>query len=186
MGAEHGPLKFGQDQYPAPARSPSRFRSEDRLGSRRSASVILDGNGLSAMDCPRHVGFHPGSDRTIGIRGMSQPANRANSETRPPPGGCARFEDGFISEIPNFSLFIGPKSAIYPLMSRPHEGRFAIVTDVGAGCGGREQRFRRVRGSRTAKSCGPDAPTLASSLRRESQATVANKPGHRGEREGNR
>src|SRR5664279_1740004 len=38
---------------------------------------------------------------------------------------------------------------------------------------------------RTAKSCGPDAPTLASSSRGASflGATVANKPGHRGERE---
>ena len=37
---------------------------------------------------------------------------------------------------------------------------------------------------RTAKSCGPDAPTLASSVRKVfPQATVANKPGHRGERD---
>jgi hypothetical protein len=35
---------------------------------------------------------------------------------------------------------------------------------------------------RTAKSCGPDAPTLASSSRKTLPwATVANKPGHRGE-----
>src|SRR5438874_10492471 len=40
--------------------------------------------------------------------------------------------------------------------------------------------------TRTAKSCGPDAPMLASSLREEAQATVSNKPGHRGEHEGNR
>jgi hypothetical protein len=40
---------------------------------------------------------------------------------------------------------------------------------------------------RTAKSCGPDASTLASSFAEQSvQATVANKPGHRGEPEGNR
>ena len=38
--------------------------------------------------------------------------------------------------------------------------------------------------TRTAKSCGPDAPTLASSLAGSiPQATVANKPGHRGEHE---
>src|SRR5712675_1801866 len=36
---------------------------------------------------------------------------------------------------------------------------------------------------RTAKSCGSDAPMPASSLREEAQATVSNKPGHRGERE---
>ena len=42
---------------------------------------------------------------------------------------------------------------------------------------------RRTRASRTAKSCGPDASTLASSLRiQNSQATVTNKPGRRGER----
>src|SRR5882724_1136816 len=36
---------------------------------------------------------------------------------------------------------------------------------------------------RTAKSCRSDAPGLASSLREEAQATVSNKPGHRGEHE---
>src|ERR1700726_2975706 len=33
---------------------------------------------------------------------------------------------------------------------------------------------------RTAKPCGPDAPTLASSWRSNPQTTVARKPGHRG------
>src|SRR5712672_4656264 len=36
---------------------------------------------------------------------------------------------------------------------------------------------------RTVKLCGSDAPMLASSLREGAQATVSNKPGHRGERE---
>src|SRR5712691_6230687 len=36
---------------------------------------------------------------------------------------------------------------------------------------------------RTAKSCRSDAPMLASRLREEAQATVSNKPGHRGEHE---
>src|SRR5207302_9569165 len=35
---------------------------------------------------------------------------------------------------------------------------------------------------RTAKPCGPDAPTLASSWRSDPQAMVAIKPGHQGER----
>ena len=42
---------------------------------------------------------------------------------------------------------------------------------------------------RTAKSCGPDAPTLASNWRRCSRIAlmmVATKPGHQGEHEGNR
>src|SRR5258708_17195365 len=38
-------------------------------------------------------------------------------------------------------------------------------------------------GLRTAKSCGPDASTPASSLREEAQATVTRKPDHRGEHE---
>jgi hypothetical protein len=41
------------------------------------------------------------------------------------------------------------------------EGRIAIVTNVGRGCGGRECAFDEQRRSRTAKTCGPDASTLA-------------------------
>ena len=48
----------------------------------------------------------------------------------------------------------------------PHEGRFAVVTDVGSGMRWTRQRqAQSLRGrmmlSRTAKSCGPGAPTLA-------------------------
>jgi hypothetical protein len=70
-----------------------------------------------------------------------------------------------------------------------------IVTDVGAGCGGRGSVLR-ARGSqggffesvsdqqhaderrllRTAKSCGPDAATLASSLRRHVGPTGLRQP----------
>jgi hypothetical protein len=59
---------------------------------------------------------------------------------------------------------------------------------LGAGCDGRGSvRCANARGrmmlSRTAKSCGPDAPTLASSSREAgfSGVTVARKPGHRGD-----
>jgi hypothetical protein len=92
------------------------------------------------------------------------------------------------------------------------EGRFAIVTDVGHGMRWTRQRLARdgVAGRverlvsdhrvcgremllRTAKSCGPDAPMLASSLVEGKSAlpgadesdiremTVAKEPGHRGE-----
>src|ERR1700730_1111043 len=43
-------------------------------------------------------------------------------------------------------------------------GRVAIVTNVAVRCGGRVARERRARAMRTAKSCGPGAPMLASSL----------------------
>ena len=49
-----------------------------------------------------------------------------------------------------------------------HEGRFAIVTDVGrdaVDAGGATDESAYLR---TAKSCGPDAPTLASSSREAS------------------
>jgi hypothetical protein len=62
-------------------------------------------------------------------------------------------------------------------------GVCAIVTDVG--CGMRWTRAVSATNDvdpRTAKSCGPDAPTLVSSRRNYSPATVARKPGHRGER----
>jgi hypothetical protein len=46
---------------------------------------------------------------------------------------------------------------------RSSEGRFAIVTDVERGMRWTQRRVRRTRPLRTAKSCGPGAPTLASS-----------------------
>jgi hypothetical protein len=56
------------------------------------------------------------------------------------------------------------------------------------GCGGRKRRQARKRWTkrrlRTAKSCGPDAPTLAFKLAmmlRITLAMVARKPGHQGE-----
>jgi hypothetical protein len=72
--------------------------------------------------------------------------------------------------------------------SRPARGAFRDRHDaLGWGCDGRfgVRRFlRRTKTSRrTAKSCGPGAAMLASSLRSYPQVTVANKPAHRGEHE---
>jgi hypothetical protein len=54
----------------------------------------------------------------------------------------------------------------------------------GAGCGGRDHIVRRAMGSRTAKSCGPDSPTLESSLaRRFAGRWWLTSPVHQGERE---
>jgi hypothetical protein len=70
----------------------------------------------------------------------------------------------------------------------PHRGAARDRHERGAGCGGRRRRFDEGACMRTAKSCGPDAPTLASSFRGtvSARARVARKPGHPGEREGNR
>jgi hypothetical protein len=64
----------------------------------------------------------------------------------------------------------------------------AHVTNAGrdavdAAASGEQWRAGRMMLKRTAKSCGSDAPGLASSLREEAQATMTTKPGHRGEHE---
>jgi hypothetical protein len=83
----------------------------------------------------------------------------------------------------NISVLALPKSLLYPSTSRPTEGRIMIVTNAGwdavdAAAPARRMRSqggfpvsghdarRRTALKRTAKSCGPDASTPASSLRR--------------------
>jgi hypothetical protein len=90
-------------------------------------------------------------------------------------------------QSPLQKYFASPVGQIISTNSRhptPPEGRIAIVTDAGCGCGGRGSVLRAMESQggsmrpvsdrrasgremlqRTAKSCGPDAPTLASSLR---------------------
>ncbi len=61
--------------------------------------------------------------------------------------------------------------------SRPEEGRCAIVTNAGRDAVDAEGVARRARLKRTEKSCGPDAPTLASSSwKTNPRATVAKSP----------
>jgi len=89
-----------------------------------------------------------------------------------------------------FSGFHHPQiTGISIAVSFPQEGRLAIVTDVGSGMRWtRRVLLTRALSSRTVKSCGPDASTLASSFaeRQFREATVTNKPDHRGEYEGTR
>jgi hypothetical protein len=87
----------------------------------------------------------------------------------------------------NIPVFSRPKSIHIPCRPVPQEGRLAIVTDAGRDAMDADGAFDEQRLRWTAKSCGPDAPTLASSWRKITPLmTVANKPGHRGEHEGNR
>ena len=61
----------------------------------------------------------------------------------------------------NIPFRASPKSVAYPVPSRLSEGRFAIVTDVrreAMDAGGASDEGACLR---TAKSCGPDASTLA-------------------------
>ena len=88
--------------------------------------------------------------------------------SRDPGNFCFRF-----SEICGSVRFIPPRSEG---RTRRHGRR--------AGCDGRGLASSDEGcGRRTAKACGPDLPTLGSTLRaQESGGTVAIKPGHRGER----
>src|SRR6266567_4842019 len=90
-----------------------------------------------------------------------------------------------------FASRLGRNRFIDSVVPAHQEGRIAIVTDVGLGMRwtqGVEAQSLRGRATllRTAKSCGPGAPTLALSSQRRFRvlrATVAKEPGHRGERE---
>jgi hypothetical protein len=63
-----------------------------------------------------------------------------------------------ISDFQKLSLTLDPNHLLIPCHPVPREGALAIVTDVGAGSGGRRCAFDEQRVRRTAKSCGPDAP----------------------------
>ena len=58
-----------------------------------------------------------------------------------------------------------PKSKAESPRLVPHEGRIAIVTDAGRDAVDARDASDEGADLRTAKSCGPDASTLASSLR---------------------
>ncbi len=82
-------------------------------------------------------------------------------------------------------IFVFPKRSNYDLTkpSRPHEGRFAIVTIRGAGCDGRGRAARRAARARTVKPCGPDSPALGSSCsERSARRRWLQSPTHRRER----
>ena len=67
------------------------------------------------------------------------------------------------------------------------KGRLAIVTNAGRDAVDADGADNERRWKWTAKSCGPDAPTLAFKLVATTPlATVTKKPGHRGDHEGNR
>ena len=64
-----------------------------------------------------------------------------------------------------FACGVGQITSTFPRIPARYEGRFAIVTKRWAGDAVDAFRAtRRARVRRTAKSCGPDIPTLISSL----------------------
>jgi hypothetical protein len=91
------------------------------------------------------------------------------SEARLPVGQINSSSNYFLSSATskNISLRRYPKSLLKFPPSRPTEGRLAIVTDAGRDAVDAGGAADESAGLRTAKSCGPDAPTLASSWRKQ-------------------
>jgi hypothetical protein len=82
-----------------------------------------------------------------------------------------------------FRSRIAQIKTISAAVSSHQEGRLAIVTDAGRDAMDAKARSSMRSFSRTAKTCGPDASTLASSWRRSFPLmTVTTKPDHREER----
>jgi hypothetical protein len=77
-------------------------------------------------------------------------------------------------------LFFRIRKSPYIHPVPPTEGCFANVTNAGWDAVDVDGALDESGCRRTAKTCGPDASTPASSLQ-FSQATVATKPDHRGE-----
>ena len=110
------------------------------------------------------------------------------------PGGAVRRERKFAR---NFKLILpvqSPLQKYFPFPVRQIRGIGSRVLSRkrgvaqrhqrGAGCGGRGCAFDEQRRKRTAKSCGPDASTPASSSRNTiPRMTVTRKPDRRGEHE---
>jgi hypothetical protein len=143
----------------------------------------------------RHQRVHGSiSQRRYGSR-LCGAARRALHRVRDTSGICSRRRGDlpvghFCVQPPLQKYFASPVGQIISTNSRhptPQEGRIMIVTDAGwdavdaaAFCARRDRRAGRKTCERstasgremllrTAKSCGPDAPTLASSSRRLSR-----------------
>src|SRR5258707_4848150 len=105
------------------------------------------------------------------------------------PGRRGRRPEGPATNVQKFRDSACQRTLItsIPITVLPTEGR-AHVTNaerdaVDAAASGERMRAGRMILMRTAKSCGSDAPMLASSLANFRGTTVSNKPGHRGEHE---
>jgi hypothetical protein len=151
------------------ARRTSRLDLDKQL---RDKPLPVDGTAVDVIQSPKlEPALHPGCGADLALIC---------------PTGClvVLLSSPICKNIP---LRSWPKSNLELPPSRPTQrgvsrsSRTLERDAVDAGSALDEQRLMR-----TAKSCGPDAPTLASSLRNDPQATVANKPGRRGEHEGNR
>src|ERR1700733_9698850 len=93
-----------------------------------------------------------GNSLAVGIRGgLCRPKNDLHVESP-----LQKYFHSLLTQITCISLAIPSHT----------EGRLAIVTDAGRDAVDAGGALTKALGLRTAKSCGPDAPTLASSWRK--------------------
>ena len=98
-----------------------------------------------------------------------------------PTGKSARSCPAPVAKIYRFAF--DPKHLYKPRRLAPSQrGVSWSSRNVGAGCDGRRRYRRRTIPMRTAKPCGPGARRWRQVCGECPQATVANKPDHRGER----
>jgi len=160
-----------------------------RVARRAKAEAIHVSTVHTTMDCfaepviGRAFARPVGSQWRCGGSGRDKSTRRANrSKSLSSPSQ---------KDIP---LNPSGKSKLKCPPSRPKEGRIAIVTDVGAGCGGRDSvgaqvdrragrrsvsgswRARRTALMRTAKPCGPDTRCWCQVARRRSRSDRIDQP----------
>ena len=135
-----------------------------------------------------HDGFRRSAQPILRTCGASLPSSECRFLSRQllpnlPDGQIAKSVSSPFAK--NISVHFRGKSPVYLSSSRPTGGAARDRHGRGTGCSGRDVSKDEWHCLRTAKPCGPDAPTLASSSREASfsRAMVANKPGHQGERE---
>src|SRR5580698_1263089 len=96
-----------------------------------------------------------------------------------PTGSLADFASSPFCK--NILVFRRPKSVVYLSPSRPTQRGGSRRHGRGAGCGGRGGALDGRCLQRTAKTCGPDTPTLVSSWRINPRNDCGKKADHRGE-----
>ena len=145
-----------------------------KLRHHETARTGVIDSGLSPAGCPGMTNPRQLQPLRLRLRQINPPGK--SPKTCPAlPRKISRF-----SFVPNHL----PMSCV-PFLE---EGRLAIVTTRGTGCGGRERTARRAvrRGRRSRVVRTPRRWRQVAMMLRITPRTVTRKPDHRGEHEGNR
>src|SRR5450631_4314697 len=129
-----------------------RQRSPSRIQQQVASFVGLEKVGLIGA---RHERPHGSRIDLFGENCRTNSTNPPDGQNTPNPVNPPSKKYSDLQKLQRRSIFL-------TIPSR-HGGRFAIVTDVRWGCGGRRRCDGRARLRRTVKSCGPGSPTLESS-----------------------